>query len=66
MVIAIGMAFDLSTPPPDNNELQVRMAPRPVPSLVRDVKSTWLGDVDKHYFSKMADAHLGLGPVDSY
>jgi len=64
MVIAIGMVFDLSTPPPDNNELQARMAPWPVPSLVRDVKSTWLGDVDKNYFSKMADAYLYLGPVD--
>jgi hypothetical protein len=64
MVIAIGMVFDLSTPPPDSNELQARMAPWPVPSLVRDAKSTWLGDVDKNYFSKMADAYLYLGPVD--
>jgi hypothetical protein len=64
MVIAINMVFDFSTPPPDNNQLQARMAQWPVPSLVRDVKNTWLGDVNNNFFSKMADAYLYLGPVD--
>jgi hypothetical protein len=64
LVIGTVMVFDNSTPPPVDSELEARMASWPVPSLVQNIKGTWLGDVDKYYFSKMVDAYLYLGPVD--
>ena len=47
-----------------DNEMKARMASWPVPSLVQNLKGTWLTDVDKYYFSKMVDAYLYLGPAD--
>ena len=48
----------------NGRELESRMASWPVPSLVRDIPGTWLGDVNKTYFSEMVDAYLYLGPGD--
>ena len=64
MVIGTVMVFDNSTAPPAGNELERRMASWPVPSLVQNIKSTWLEDMDKYYFSQMVDAYLYLGPAD--
>jgi len=46
----------------NGRELEARMAAWPVPSLVQNIKGTWLADVNKTYFSEMADAYLYLGP----
>jgi uncharacterized iron-regulated protein len=48
----------------NGRELESRMASWPVPSLVQDIPGTWLGDVNKTYFSEMVDAYLYLGPGD--
>jgi hypothetical protein len=64
MVIGTAMIFDLSTAPPAEGELEERMAPWPVPSLIRKVKGTWLMDINKYFFSDMVDAYLYLGPAD--
>ena len=48
----------------NSDELEARMASWPVPSLVQDIKGTWLADVDNTYFSKTVDAFLYLGPSD--
>jgi hypothetical protein len=61
MVIGDFMVFTDSTPPADD-QLEVRMASWPVPSLVQNLKGTWLGNADKTYFSEMVDAYLYLGP----
>ncbi len=45
-------------------EMNRRMASWPVPSLVQNLKGSWLSDVDQYYFSKMVDAYLYLGPAD--
>lgn len=50
--------------PPANDEWETRMASWPFPSLVQHIQGTWLGDVDKTYFSEMVDAYLYLGPGD--
>lgn len=47
-----------------SSEVEARMASWPVPSLVQNLDGTWLGDVDKTYFSKMVDAYLYLGPSE--
>jgi len=64
MVIGTAMIFDLSTAPPAEGELEARMAPWPVPSLIRQIKGTWLMDINKYFFSEMVDAYLYLGPAD--
>jgi hypothetical protein len=64
MVIGTMMIFDLSTAPPAPGELEARMASWPAPSLIRQVKGTWLMDADEYYFSEMVDAFLYLGPTD--
>jgi hypothetical protein len=46
------------------NKMKEGMASWPVPSLVKNLKGTWLADVDQYYFSKMVDAYLYLGPAD--
>jgi hypothetical protein len=46
------------------DETNRRMASWPAPSLVQNLKGSWLSDVDPYYFSKMADAYLYLGPAD--
>jgi hypothetical protein len=46
------------------SEMEERMAAWPVPSLVQNLKGTWLEAVDERYFSTMADAFLYLGPTD--
>jgi hypothetical protein len=51
-------------PPPIINEMKEGMASWPVPSLVQNLKGTWLAGVDQYYFSKMVDAYLYLGPAD--
>lgn len=51
-------------PPPVLDALQTRMAYWPVPSLVQNLKGTWLAGVDQYYFSQMVDAYLYLGPAD--
>jgi uncharacterized iron-regulated protein len=48
----------------NGRELEARMASWPVPSLVQDIQGTWLGEVNKTYFSDMVDAYLYLGPGD--
>jgi hypothetical protein len=63
-VIGDSMVFDNSTVPPPKAELEAQMAAWPVPSLVQNIKDTWLGEMDKYYFSKMVDAYLYLGPSD--
>src|SRR5713226_8296934 len=55
MVIGTAMIFDLSTAPPAEGELEARMAPWPVPSLIRQIKGTWLMDINKYFFSEMVD-----------
>jgi hypothetical protein len=47
-----------------DSEMKVRMSSWRVPSLVQNLKGTWLADVDTYYFSKMVDAYLYLGPPD--
>jgi hypothetical protein len=61
MVIG-GMMVFTDSPPPDGDELERRMASWPAPSLVQNIKGTWLWDVNKTFFSKMVDAYLYLGP----
>jgi hypothetical protein len=51
-------------PPAVIAEMLARMDAWPVPSLVQNLKGTWLQDVDNYYFSKMVDAYLYLGPAD--
>ena len=48
----------------NGRELEARMTSWPVPSLVQNIQGTWLGDVNKTYFSDMVDAYLYLGPGD--
>lgn len=62
MVIGTAMIFDSSTPPPAPGELEARMASWSAPSLVREVKGTWLMGIDNYFFSEMVDAYLYLGP----
>jgi hypothetical protein len=62
MVIGGAMVFMFPDSPPDGDELEARMASWPAPSLVQNIKGTWLWDADKTYFSKMVDAYLYLGP----
>ena len=50
--------------PPATDEWETRMASWPFPSLIQHIQGTWLGDVDKTYFSEMVDAYLYLGPGD--
>src|SRR6202040_3603417 len=47
-----------------NDELEARMSSWPVPSLVQQLRGTWLADLGLNYFSTMADAYLYLGPRD--
>jgi hypothetical protein len=51
-------------PPPVIEEMIYRMASWPAPSLVQNLKGTWLAGVDKYYFSEMVDAYLYLGSSD--
>jgi hypothetical protein len=46
----------------NGDDLESRMASWPVPSLVQNIKGTWLADVDRPYFSQTVDAYLYLGP----
>ncbi len=66
MVIADQLVFFDSTDLAKYNgdALESRMASWPVPSLVQNIESTWLADVDPAYFSQMVDAYLYLGPSD--
>jgi hypothetical protein len=61
MVIG-GMMVFTDSPPPDGDNLEARMASWPAPSLVQNIKGTWLWDVNKTFFSKMVDAYLYPGP----
>jgi hypothetical protein len=45
-------------------EMNKRMASWPAPSLVQNLKGSWLSDVDQYYFSHMVDAYLYLGSSD--
>src|ERR1700678_426341 len=47
-----------------NGEFEARMTSWPIPSLIQNVKGTWLEDIDREYFSTRADAYLYLGPRD--
>ena len=47
-----------------NDDLEARMTSWPVPSLVRQLKGTWLEEVDRAYVSEKVDAYLYLGPRD--
>jgi hypothetical protein len=51
-------------PPSVSDEMIERMASWPVPSLVQNLKGTWLTGVDEYYFLKMTDAYLYFGPAD--
>jgi hypothetical protein len=66
MVIGDQLVFFDSTDLANYNgdDLESRMASWPVPSLVQNIESTWLADVDRAYFSQMVDAYLYLGPSD--
>ena len=46
------------------NEMEARMSGWPVPSLVQNIKGTWLERVDENYFTHMIDAYLYFGPTD--
>jgi len=60
--VVIGdLIVSTDSPAPGRDELEGRMASWPVPSLVQNIRGTWLEDVDKTYFSKMVDAYLYLG-----
>jgi len=48
----------------NGRELEAQTTSWPVPSLVQNIQGTWLGDVNKTYFSDMVDAYLYLGPGD--
>ena len=63
LVIGSLMVFPDSTGPTDA-EWEARMRAWPVPSIVQNIRGTWLADVDRTYFSKMVDAYLYLGPRD--
>lgn len=45
-------------------EMNKRMAYWPAPSLVQNLKGSWLSNVDQYYFADMVDAYLYLGPAD--
>jgi hypothetical protein len=62
-VIGDTLIFTDSAPPTDD-EWEARMASWSFPSLVQNVQGTWLGNMDKTYFSQMVDAYLYLGPGD--
>jgi hypothetical protein len=49
--------------PPIINEMKEGMASWPVPSLVKNLKGTWLADVDQYYFSEIVDAISILAPL---
>jgi hypothetical protein len=63
-VIGTAIVSRDAIPPPIINEMKEGMAAWPVPSLVKNLKGTWLADVDQYYFSQMVDAYLYLGPAD--
>jgi hypothetical protein len=64
LVIGTGIISRSPIPASVTNEMEARMARWPVPSLIQNIKGTWLEGVDKHYFSTMVDAFLYLGPTD--
>jgi hypothetical protein len=66
VTFVIGMNIVSRAPIPTAvlDEMIARTASWPVPSLVQNIKDTWLADVEKYYFSQMADAYLYLGPVE--
>jgi len=66
VTMVIGTAIVSRNPIPQamSDAMEVRMASWPVPSLVQNLKATWLENVDHFYFSKMVDAYLYLGPPD--
>jgi hypothetical protein len=63
-VIGTAIVSRNSIPPPVTDEMRARMSSWPVPSVVENIKGTWLAAVDKHYFYEMVDAYLYLGPAD--
>jgi hypothetical protein len=62
----IGMMIVSKNPisPETIEEMNRRMASWPSPSLVQNLKGSWLSEVDPYYFTNMADAYLYLGPAD--
>ena len=64
MVIGTAIVSRNPIPPAVSETMEARMASWPVPSLVQNLKATWLEDVDHFYFSQMVDAYLYLGPPD--
>jgi hypothetical protein len=63
-VIGINIVSRVPIPPAVIDEMNTRIASWPVPSLVQNIKDTWLVDVENYYFSQMVDAYLYLGPVE--
>jgi len=63
LVIGTVMVFYNSTPPPVTNGTANGFLAGSV-ARTKTSKDTWLGDVNKYYFSEMVDAYLYLGPVD--
>jgi len=63
-VIGMNIVSRAAIPTAVLDEMIARTASWPVPSLVQDIKDTWLADVAKYYFSQMADAYLYLGPLE--
>jgi hypothetical protein len=47
-----------------NDQLEAQIASWPIPSVVQQVKGSWLEDIDPHYFADDVDAYLYLGPRD--
>jgi hypothetical protein len=63
VTMVIGSAI-VSGPSETPANVEARMASWPVPSLVQNLKDTWLMNVNPYFFSKMVDAYLYLGPAD--
>ena len=63
LVIGDLMVFTDSDPP-EKDEWEARTTSWPFPALIQNIQGTWLGDMDKTYFSKMVDAYLYLGPTE--
>jgi len=64
LVIGTAIVSRNPIPPPIISEMRERMASWPAPSLVQNLKGTWLAGLDQYYFTKMVDAYLYLGPGD--
>jgi hypothetical protein len=63
-IIGTDMVSRNPIPPAVIDKMKARMVSWPIPSLVQNLRHTWLAEVENYYFSKMVDAYLYLGPVE--